>query len=30
MNKEKLISLVIKKETYKDLKPILNDIAKDK
>jgi hypothetical protein len=30
MNKEKLIGLIIKKETYKDTRPIQNDISKKK
>lgn len=30
MNKDKLISLIIRKETYKDTKPFLNDLAAGK
>lgn len=29
MNKEKLISLIIRKETYKDTKPYLNELSKN-
>lgn len=30
MNREKLVSLIVKKETYKDTKQVQNDIAKKK
>lgn len=30
MNKEKLIGMIIKKETYKDTKPVQGDILRKK
>ena len=30
MNKDKLVSLIIKKQTYKDVKPFLNELATNK